>query len=79
MYLICDIGNTETKICIFDSKKKLKKKINLKTKLITKKLLNNKLSFSVIPKKKIQKARQNKQTGSKTYLQHFTNSIKMQN
>ena len=36
MYLIGDIGNTEVKICLFNSKKKLKKKITfIKTNLIT--------------------------------------------
>ena len=45
MYLIGDIGNTEVKICIFDSSKKLQKKITLKTNLITNKYLNNKSEY----------------------------------
>ena len=30
MYLIGDIGNTETKICLFNKKKKVVKKENIK-------------------------------------------------
>ena len=45
MYLIGDIGNTEVKICLFNSKKKLKKKITLKTNLITTDYLKKKLNF----------------------------------
>ena len=56
MYLIGDIGNTEVKICIFNSSKKLQKKITLKTNLITNKYLNNKLSFMKSFKNKLHKA-----------------------
>ena len=56
MYLIGDIGNTEVKICLFSSKKKLKKKITLKTNLITINYLKKKLNFLNTNKKVIQKA-----------------------
>ena len=56
MYLIGDIGNTEVKICIFNSSKKLQKKITLKTNLITNKYLNNKLTFMKSFKNKLHKA-----------------------
>ncbi len=56
MYLIGDIGNTEVKICIFNSSKKLQKKITLKTNLITNNYLNNKLSFMKSFKNKLHKA-----------------------
>ena len=45
MYLIGDIGNTEVKLCLFDNKDKLIKKIILKSNLITKKFLLKKLFF----------------------------------
>ncbi len=45
MYLIGDIGNTEVKICLFNRKKKLTKKITLKTNLITINYLKKKLNF----------------------------------
>ena len=45
MYLIGDIGNTEIKICVFNSKKKLFKKIILKSNLITNKYLYKNLIF----------------------------------
>ena len=35
MYIIGDIGNTEIKICLISDKNKIKKKINLKTKYIS--------------------------------------------
>ncbi len=56
MYLIGDIGNTEVKICLFSSKKKLKKKITLKTNLITINYLKKKLNFLNTNKKVVQKA-----------------------
>ena len=56
MYLIGDIGNTEVKICIFNSSKKLQKKITLKTNLITINYLNKKLKFLNSKKNKIQKS-----------------------
>jgi len=51
MYVIGDIGNTEVKICVYSTKKKLKKKIILKSNLIDNKYLKKNLSF--ILKKKI--------------------------
>ncbi len=45
MYLIGDIGNTEVKICTFNSNKKLLKKIILKTNLITNKYVIKILNF----------------------------------
>ena len=45
MYLIGDIGNTEVKLCLFDTKDKLIKKTVLKSNLITKKFLLKKLFF----------------------------------
>ena len=45
MYIIGDIGNTEVKICFFTNKKKFKKKLILKSNLISNKYLNKKLSF----------------------------------
>ncbi len=45
MYIIGDIGNSETKIFLYDNKLKLKKKKILKTSLINNKYLNKKLSF----------------------------------
>ena len=56
MYLIGDIGNTEVKIFLFNSKKKLKKKITLKTNLITTDYLKKKLNFFNPNKKVVQKA-----------------------
>ena len=55
MYLIGDIGNTETKILLFSSKKKIKKRIILKTKLISKIYLSKKFKFLSSEKKKINK------------------------
>ena len=45
MYLVGDIGNTETKIFLFNKKFIKIKKITFKTKLISKKYLNKKLRF----------------------------------
>ena len=56
MYLICDIGNTVTKICIFDKRNKLKKKVSLRTNLITYSYLHNKLFFLNSKKNKIKRA-----------------------
>ena len=56
MYLIGDIGNTEVKICLFNSKKTLIKKITLKTNLITTNYLKKKLNFLNTNKKVVQKA-----------------------
>ncbi len=55
MYLIGDIGKTETKILLFSSKKKIKKRIILKTKLISKIYLSKKFKFLNSKKKKINK------------------------
>ena len=55
MYLIGDIGNTETKILLFSSKKKIKKRIILKTKLISKIYLSKKFKFLNSKKKQINK------------------------
>ena len=51
MYIIGDIGNTEVKIYVYSTKKKLAKKIILKSNLINNKYLKKNLSF--ILKKKI--------------------------
>tara|TARA_Y100000590_G_scaffold338366_1_gene385581 strand:- start:653 stop:1285 length:633 start_codon:yes stop_codon:yes gene_type:complete len=45
MYVIGDIGNTETKICIFSTQKKIVKKIILKTTLINNSYLRKNLYF----------------------------------
>ena len=55
MYLIGDIGNTEIKICLFNSKLKMSKKIVLKTNLIDKKYLSKKLKFLSSYRNKIEK------------------------
>jgi len=51
MYVIGDIGNTETKICVYSSQKKSIKKIILKSNLISNNYLKKKLFF--IFKKKV--------------------------
>ena len=55
MYLLGDIGNTETKICIVNYNNKILKKIVLKTNLISNKYLNNNLNSYIKNTKKIQK------------------------
>ena len=45
MYLIGDIGNTETKICLVNNSFKKTKKIFLNTNLINNKYLDTKLYF----------------------------------
>ena len=45
MYVIGDIGNTETKICVISTQKKIIKKIILKSNLINDNYLKNNLSF----------------------------------
>ena len=45
MYLIGDIGNTETKICLFNNKKKLLKKKILNTAKIKNSNFYNDLKF----------------------------------
>ena len=51
MYVIGDIGNTETKICVYSAQKKILKKIILKSNLINNNYLRKNLSL--IFKKKI--------------------------
>ena len=53
MYLIGDIGNTETKICLFNNKKKLLKKKILITGTINNFNLNSNLKFMNLYSKKI--------------------------
>ena len=55
MYLIGDIGNTETKICLFNNKKKLLKKIILNTAKIKNSNFYNDLKFMGPYGKKIKK------------------------
>ncbi len=55
MYLIGDIGNTETKICLFDNKKKLLKKKIFDTNSFEKVNLSDKFKFLNLYKKKIDK------------------------
>jgi type III pantothenate kinase len=56
MIIVGDIGNTETKICLVNSNKKIIKRINLKTKKINSKLLKNTLSKTNLTNKKITKS-----------------------
>ena len=44
MYVIGDIGNTETKICVYSTQKKIIKKIILKSNLISNSYLKKNLS-----------------------------------
>ena len=55
MYVIGDIGNTETKICLFNNKKKLIKKKIFNTININKSNLNRNLKFIHLNNKKITK------------------------
>ena len=55
MYVIGDIGNTETKICVYSTQKKIIKKIILKSNLITNNYLKNKLIFIYKKKSHIKK------------------------
>ncbi len=55
MYLIGDIGNTETKICLFNNKKKLLKKKSLNTTYIKANNINKNLNFIKNNSKKIKK------------------------
>ena len=45
MYVIGDIGNTETKICVYSTQKKIIKKIILKSSLINNSYLKKKFFF----------------------------------
>ena len=80
MYLIGDIGNTETKICLFDLNSKIVNRSYIKSNLVTKKYLSKKLKYlkkykiskilfsSVVPVKfKIIKNFIEKKTGKKCY------------
>ncbi len=80
MYLIGDIGNTETKICLLDLNSKIRNKSYIKSNLVTKKYLSKKLKYlkkykfskilfsSVVPSKfKITKNFIEKKTGKKCY------------
>jgi len=55
MYLIGDIGNSETKICLFNNKKKFLKKKILNTGNLRKKNINNNFKFINLYYKKIDK------------------------
>ena len=55
MYVIGDIGNTETKICVYSSQKKSIKKIILKSNLISHSYLKKKLFFIFKKKADIKK------------------------
>ena len=55
MYVIGDIGNTETKICVYSSQKKCIKKIILKSNLISNIYLKKKLFFIFKKKSDIKK------------------------
>jgi|TARA_B110001452_G_scaffold7014_1_gene6320 type III pantothenate kinase len=55
MIIVGDIGNTETKICLINSNKKIIKKINLNTKKITKSLIKKSFSYLRLKDKKIKK------------------------
>ena len=55
MYVIGDIGNTEVKICVYSTNKKLVKKIILKSNLINNKYLKKNL-YCILKKKFLKKA-----------------------
>ena len=55
MYIIGDIGNTETKLCLFNSKKKLLKKKIFNTVNLRKKNIYNNFRFINLYKRKIDK------------------------
>ena len=55
MYVIGDIGNTETKICVYSSQKKIIKKIILKSNLINNSYLKKNLSLVLKKKAVIEK------------------------
>ncbi len=54
MKIIGDIGNTEVKICLIDSKFNIKKKIIIKTNEISQSKLKNKLTFLLKHKKNLE-------------------------
>ena len=45
MYLIGDVGNTETKICLLDLNSKIVNRSYIKSNLVTKKYLSKKLKY----------------------------------
>ena len=55
MYILGDIGNSETKVFLVNTKKKIIKNINLPSKNISSKILSSKLNFLVRDFKKIEK------------------------
>ena len=55
MIIVGDIGNTETKICLVNSNKKIIKRINLNTKKINSSILKKKLFALQEKSKKITK------------------------
>ncbi len=55
MYILGDIGNSETKICLVNSKNKILKSINLPSKKINNKILNQKFKYLVKDFKSIEK------------------------
>ena len=55
MYIIGDIGNTEIKLCVFNSKKKLIKKNILNTNDVTNSNINKKLRYLLLYKRNIRK------------------------
>jgi len=55
MYLIGDIGNTETKIFLFDQNFKIKKKWNLPSIKISRKYLYSNMRFSISQRSKVKK------------------------
>ena len=55
MIIVGDIGNTETKICLVNSKNKIKKRINLSTKKINSSTLKKAVSSLNIKNKSIKK------------------------
>ena len=55
MYLIGDIGNTEIKICLFNTNLKLLRRLVLKTNNISNKNLKKRLNFLNRYSKKIEK------------------------
>ena len=55
MYLIGDIGNTETKIFLFDQNFKIKKKWNLPSIKISKRYLYSNMRFLISKDRKLKK------------------------
>ena len=55
MYILGDIGNSETKIFLVNSKNKILKNINFSTKKINNKILRSKLKLLVSDFKNIKK------------------------